>query len=78
MAFPNGINGLTGGPQRQNQASNDGLSKLNKTQNLQTKLNQTMAGVEPRSKSKNNNKVNQIIKKNLKKNQQKIDQKQHE
>jgi hypothetical protein len=58
LAFP------LGGP-KQNQQSNDG--KLNKTQNLQ-KLNQTIAGVEPRSKSKNNNKVNQIIKKNLKKN----------
>ena len=58
LAFP--LGGL-----KQNQQSNDG--KLNKTQNLQ-KLNQTIAGVEPRSKSKNNNKVNQIIKKNLKKN----------
>ena len=34
--------------------------------------------MEPRSKSKHNDKVNQIIKKNLKKNKQKIEQKQHE
>jgi len=54
------------GGSKQNQQFLDG--KLNKTQNLH-KLNQTqtIAGYEPRSKSKNE-KVNQIIKKNLKKN----------